>query len=50
MIGSLDRIDKIVKIGGFVNSAPEFMRQLEVINSASEFMVKLFDEKCRHNW
>ncbi len=48
VIGSLDRIDEIVEIRGFVNSAPEFTRQPEVINGASELLVKLFGEKGKH--
>ena len=48
VIGSLDRIDEIIQIRGFVNSAPEFTRQPEVINGASELLVKLFGEKGKH--
>lgn len=48
VIGSLDRIDEIIQIKGYVNSAPEFTRQPEVINGASELLVKLFGEKGKH--
>ena len=47
-IGSLDRIDEIVSLRGFVNSDLDFFRQPEVINGASELMVKLFGEKGKH--
>lgn len=48
VIGSLDRIEEIVQLRGFVNSAPGFDRQPEVLNGASELMVQLFGEKGRH--
>jgi len=46
--GSLDNIDEIIKLKGFVNSAPDFYRQPEVINGASELMVKIFGDKGKH--
>lgn len=46
--GSLDNIDEIINIKGFVNSTPDFYRQPEVINGASELMVKIFGEKGKH--
>ena len=48
VIGSLDRIEEIVQLRGFVNSAPDFGRQPEVLNGASELMVELFGERGRH--
>ena len=48
IIGSLDEIDEIVKIKGYVNSTPDFYRQPEVINGASELVVKIFGEKGKH--
>ncbi|MBA7536068.1 hypothetical protein ES705_28330 [subsurface metagenome] len=48
VIGSLDNIDEIINIKGFVNSTPDFYRQPEVINGASELMVKIFGEKGKH--
>ena len=47
-IGSLDRIDEIVSLRGFVNSDLGFFRQPEVINGASDLMVKVFGEKGKH--
>lgn len=46
--GSLDEIDEIVKLRGFVNSADDFLEQPKVINGASELLVKIFGEKGRH--
>lgn len=48
VIGSLDEIDEIVSLRGFVNSSLDFYRQPEVINGASELMVKIFGEKGKH--
>jgi enamine deaminase RidA (YjgF/YER057c/UK114 family) len=48
VIGSLERIAQVVQLRGFVNSAPGFARQPEVINGASELMIALFGEAGRH--
>src|SRR5690606_29333693 len=47
-LGSLDRITRVVKLTGFVNSTPEFTDQPEVINGCSDFMVEVFGDKGRH--
>jgi enamine deaminase RidA (YjgF/YER057c/UK114 family) len=47
-LGSLDRIKKIVKLNGYVNSAPDFDRQPEVINGASDIIVEIFGERGKH--
>ena len=47
-IGSLDRVARIVKIVGFVNSAPGFTRQPWVMNGASDLLVEIFGEAGRH--
>jgi enamine deaminase RidA (YjgF/YER057c/UK114 family) len=47
-IGSLDRVKRIVKLTGFVNSAPGFTRQPWVINGASELLVEVFGEAGKH--
>ncbi len=47
-IGDLDRVERIIKVMGFVNSAPDFHRQPEVINGASDLFVELFGHKGRH--
>ncbi len=46
--GDLDRVQRIVKLGGFVNSTPEFTDQPKVINGASDLMVEVFGDKGRH--
>lgn len=48
-IGSLDRIERIVKITGFVNSAAGFHAQPKVIDGASDLLEKIFGEKGRHS-
>jgi enamine deaminase RidA (YjgF/YER057c/UK114 family) len=47
-LGSLDRVDRIVKLGVFVNSAPSFTDQPKVANGASELMQEVFGEMGRH--
>jgi enamine deaminase RidA (YjgF/YER057c/UK114 family) len=47
-LGSLDRVEKVVKLGVFVNSAPSFTDQPKVANGASELMQDLFGEAGRH--
>jgi enamine deaminase RidA (YjgF/YER057c/UK114 family) len=46
--GSLDNIEKIVKVVGFVNSAPGFTMQPKIINGASDLLGQLFGEKGQH--
>ncbi|MES2444436.1 MAG: RidA family protein [Pseudomonadota bacterium] len=46
--GDLGRVERIVKLGGFVNSAGSFTDQPKVINGASELMVALFGDSGRH--
>jgi len=46
--GDLDRVQRIVKLGGFVNSVPEFGDQPKVINGASDLMVAVFGDKGKH--
>jgi enamine deaminase RidA (YjgF/YER057c/UK114 family) len=47
-LGSLDRVERIVKLGVFVNSAPSFTDQPKVANGASELMQDVFGEAGRH--
>jgi len=47
-LGSLDRVERIVKLGAFVNSAPNFTDQPKVANGASELMQEVFGEAGRH--
>ncbi len=46
--GDLDRVVRCVKLGGFVNSTPDFTDQPKVINGASDLMVEVFGDKGRH--
>lgn len=46
--GSLDHVEEIVQVRGFVNSAPGFFLQPQVMNSASELLVAVFGERGRH--
>ncbi len=46
--GDLDRVKRIVKLGGFVNSTPDFTQQPQVINGASDLMVEVFADKGKH--
>jgi enamine deaminase RidA (YjgF/YER057c/UK114 family) len=47
-LGSLDRVERIVKLGAFVASDPHFTEQPKVANGASELMQKVFGEPGRH--
>lgn len=46
--GGLDAIVRIVKVVGFVSSAPHFTEQAKVINGASELLIEVFGEAGRH--
>ena len=46
--GDLGRVQQVVKLGGFVNSTPDFGEQPAVINGASDLMVAVFGDKGRH--
>ncbi|MEH7123190.1 RidA family protein [Bacillus sp. JJ1773] len=47
-IGSLDKVEQVLKVTGYVQSAPEFSQQPNVLDAASELLVKIFDERGRH--
>ena len=46
--GNLDRLLRVIKLGGFVNSKPNFSEQPNVINGASDFLVDLLGDRGRH--
>lgn len=46
--GDLDRVKRVVKLGGFVASTPDFFDQPKVVNGASDLMVAIFGEAGRH--
>jgi len=47
-IGDLDKIVRVVRLGGFINSAPGFTDGAKVMNGASDLMVEAFGDKGRH--
>ncbi|MHB8647842.1 MAG: RidA family protein [Thermomicrobiales bacterium] len=47
-LGSLDRIQRVVKLLGMVNSAPDFGQQPRVINGCSDLFLALFGDAGRH--
>ena len=48
-LGSLDRVERVVKLGAFVNSSADFTDQPKVANGASELMVAVFGESGKHS-
>jgi enamine deaminase RidA (YjgF/YER057c/UK114 family) len=47
-LGDLDKIARVVRLGGFINSAPGFIDGPKVMNGASDLMVAAFGDKGRH--
>jgi enamine deaminase RidA (YjgF/YER057c/UK114 family) len=47
-LGDLDKVSRVVRLGGFVNSAPGFVDGPKVLNGASDLMVAVFGEKGKH--
>ena len=47
-LGSLDKVKKIVKVFGMVNSTSDFKDHPKVINGCSDFFVEVFGDKGRH--
>lgn len=47
-LGSLDRVERVVKLGVFVSSTPHFTAQPKVANGASELMQNVFGEAGKH--
>ena len=47
-IGSLDKVQRIVKVNGMVNSTPDFTDQHKVMNGFSDLMVEIFGDRGRH--
>ncbi len=48
VIGDLDRVHRVVKLLGMVNSTPDFLQQPEVVNGASDLLVQVFGDRGRH--
>ena len=47
-LGDLDKVARVVRLGGFINSAPGFPDGPKVMNGASDLMVAVFGDKGRH--
>jgi enamine deaminase RidA (YjgF/YER057c/UK114 family) len=47
-LGDLDKVARVVRLGGFVNSAPDFVDGPKVLNGASDLLVAAFGDKGRH--
>lgn len=48
ILGSLDRVERVVNVLGMVNAAPGFMDDPKVINGCSELFIDVFGEAGRH--
>ncbi|UCD71154.1 MAG: RidA family protein [Syntrophobacterales bacterium] len=49
VMGELDRVRRVVRVTGFINSAPGFGEQPKVLNGSSDLLVKIFGEEGRHS-
>jgi enamine deaminase RidA (YjgF/YER057c/UK114 family) len=47
-LGDLDKVVRVVRLGGFINSVPGFVDGPKVMNGASDLMVTAFGDKGRH--
>ena len=47
-IGSLDRVEQVLKVTGFIQTAPNFYEPSKVLDAASALLEKIFGEKGRH--
>lgn len=47
-LGDLERVKRIVKLGGFVNAAKDFVEIPKVVNGCSDLMVEVFGDRGRH--
>jgi enamine deaminase RidA (YjgF/YER057c/UK114 family) len=47
-LGDLDKVTRVVRLGGFINSAPDFVDAAKVMNGASDLMVAVFGDRGRH--
>ena len=47
-LGDLDKVVRVVRLGGFISSAPSFVDGPKVMNGASDLMVTAFGDKGRH--
>ena len=47
-VGDLDKVTRVVRLGGFITSAPSFLDGPKVMNGASDLIVEVFGDKGRH--
>jgi enamine deaminase RidA (YjgF/YER057c/UK114 family) len=47
-LGDLDKVVRVVRLGGFINATPTFLEGPKVMNGASDLMVAVFGDKGRH--
>ena len=47
-VGDLDRVARVVRLGGFISSTPDFLDGPKVMNGASDLIVEVFGDKGRH--
>lgn len=48
-LDTLDKISRIVKVSGFVNSSQDFVEQPKIINAASDLLFEIFGDKGKHS-
>ena len=48
-LGSLDKVTKVVRLSGFINSDTEFYQHPKVINAASDLFFEIFGDKGKHS-
>ena len=48
LLGTLDRIEHVVKVNGYINSASGFTEQAKVMNGASDLLAQIFGDRGRH--
>ena len=46
--GDLDKVTRVLRLGGFVNCMPEFTQMPQVVNGASDLMVEIFGDAGKH--
>jgi enamine deaminase RidA (YjgF/YER057c/UK114 family) len=46
--GDLDRVERVLRLGGFVNCTPDFTEMPQVVNGASDLMVAVFGDAGKH--
>jgi enamine deaminase RidA (YjgF/YER057c/UK114 family) len=47
-VGDLDKVARVIRLGGFINSSPDFVDGPKVMNGASDLMVAALGDKGRH--